>query len=318
MRATRLTFVRVARQHTPATAVLRLGVDEVSPFLVAHTEQLQKRAGEGSAANASFMAAADAQLMCDIREGNDGAFLVAADALSARLAEEMNHVGNPASGLFVCTTLVSDADPAETYAVLLKLEVVSEQGAVLRRLETGEETLAAVTDVLDRPGDLQKGLVFPDARSGSDAVVGDKATQLEAKYFLRAMGVTLETHEPKTAAALVAAVASCAGPTVAERVVDALPALEPAPTQDVLTALRRVVPELTEEASADVERELAAAERPVVRVDTRAPLRGRLRAGALRLSGPAADMRRVVWDTSPEGGWLVSFPSDQEPEMTWS
>lgn len=311
-----MTFFRVARNGKVPEAKLRPGVSEVSDFLVAHVESLRKRAQEGTTAKASFAEREDAALMHALQSGDDPAFLAAAGVLGTRLVEEMNHVGNPASGLLLCTTLRDD-DSGVTYAAVLKLEVVSEQGAVLRQLDNGEETLAAVTDVLDEPGRLQKGLVFPDARDGSEAVVGDLSATTEARYFLRAVRVTLEARPGSTSGALVKAVASRAGESVAQRVIEALPGLAEAPTEAVLEALQESVPELTQEIAAEVAAELRTSERPVARVDTQAPIKGRVKAGTLTVTGPAEDIIGVTWTADPAGGWTVTFHSDEEPTRTW-
>jgi hypothetical protein len=317
MRAVRLTFFRVARGAPPAAPWLRPGVDEVSDFLVDHVADLRKRATEGTAANASFADPADLQLIEDIRTGDDAAFLAAARVLGVRLVEQMAPIGNAKPGLLLCATFHSDGTPPVASAAVLKLEVVSPHGAVLQMLDSGEETLAAVKDVLDKPGDLQKGLVFPDARPASQAVVGDKAAQHEARYFLRAMGATLEAHGSGSARDLVKAVAARAGHRVAQEVVQILPAMEPAPPTQILAALREAIPDLGEDTAAEVADALAAAERPVVRVDTTAPVKAVLRAGALTVSGPAAEVGRITWDADPEGGWVVRFNSYQEPKLTY-
>jgi len=316
MRATRLTFFRVARHIVLAAPLMRPGVDEVSPFLVAHVDDLRGRAANGSTANAAFLSDGDRQLMEDLRSGSDDAFLAAAGELGARLVQQMNPMGASLPGLFVCATIESDGDLVLPYATVLKLEVVSAQGAILRKLETGEETLAAVTDVLDQPGKLQKGLVFRDVRPGSEAVVGDKLAQREARYFLRAMGIQLQAHGEVSARALVSAVAERAGQDVANRVVGALPTVDPAPTREVLTSLRGAIPELTEELSAAVSDALETAERPVVLIDTAAPVKATMRAGRLRLSGPADAVGAVSVDSDREGGWWVRFHSDEEPTIT--
>ena len=317
MRAERLTFFRVARGAAPAAPWLRPGVAEVSDFLVDHVADLRKRATEGTAANASFADPADRQLIEDIRTGDDAAFLAAAGVLGTRLVAQMAPIGNAKPGLLLCATLHSDAIPPVASAAVLKLEVVSPHGAVLQMLDSGEETLAAVKDVLDKPGDLQKGLVFPDARPSSEAVVGDKAALHEARYFLRAMGATLEAHGSGSARDLVKAVAARASRKVAQQVVQVLPAITPAPPTRVLAALREAIPELTEDTATEVADALASAERPVVQVDTAAPVKAVLRAGALTVSGPAAEVGRITWDADPQGGWVVTFHTDQEPKLTY-
>jgi hypothetical protein len=312
-----MTFFRVARGGAAPSPVLRPGVEDVSAFLVAHGESLLKRAADGSTANASFGDTADEALLEAIRSGDDAMFLASAGVLGARLVEEMGKVGNAASGLLLCTT-VADGDGDGAYAVVLKLEVISEQGAVLKTLDDGEETLAAVKDVLDQPGKLQKGLVYPDDRPGSEAVVGDLSATQEARYFLKAARITLEARPASSAAALVQAVAREAGPAVAQRVAAALPDVAQDATPQVLAAVREAVPDLGEHAAAAVAAALAGGDRPVVRVDTQAPVKGRVKAGPLTVTGPADEIGAVTWEADPEGGWSVSFHSDEEPSRSWS
>lgn len=318
MHATRLTFFRVARDATPAEPWLRPGVAEVSDFLVDHVTNLRDRAKEGTAANATFGDAVDRQLIEDLRIGDDQQFLAAAKNLGVRLISEMAPLGAAKSGLLLCATFESDGAPPELTAAVLKLEVVSPHGAVLEVLDSGEETLAAVTDVLDKPGDLQKGLVYPDSRSASEAVVGDKAAQQEARYFLRAVGVTLEAHAASSARDLVKAVAAVAGPAVARKVVRILPTVPAAAPLQVLDALRNDIAELTEDDAVAVTAALTNADRPVVQVDTSAPVRGVVKAGALTISGPAADVGDIEWEPDPQGGWSVGFHSDVEPKRSYS
>lgn len=315
MKATRLSFVRVAKGVAPSPASLRPGVEEVSDFLCAHAAGLIAKAADGSAANATFHNAGRQQLIEELRTGADEAFLAAADILAHELTEQINHVGNAAPGLLVCTTIEDGPAP---YAAVLKLEVVSNEGAVLRRLESGEETLAAVTNVLDRPGDLQKGLVFPDARPDSDAVVGDKAAQQEARYFLRSVGVTLQARPSASAAALVAAVGKRMSRAVAQEVVVRLPSLSAGSPTEVLGQLQEVgvdIPAMVMEAVAT---DLATADRPVPVIAVEAPVKGKVRVGGLTITGSASDIRSVTWVADPAGGWVVTIRTDTEPVQFWS
>jgi len=318
MKATRLSFVRVAKGATPTQATIRPGVDEVSAFLCAHAQGLIDKALDGSAANATFYDAAREQLIEDLRSGSDAEFLTAADLLATRLTDEMSHVGNPASGLLVCTTFENGTSGTARLAAVLKLEVVSDQGAVLRRLDSGEETLAAVTNVLDRPGDLQKGLVFPDSRPRSTAVVGDKAAQQEARYFLKSVGITLEARPNASAAALVAAVGKYTDRRTAQRVIAALPSASEGSPREVLHELRGQGLNIPDPTVAAIVDELANADRPVPRVDVNASVRGKVRAGGLTITGPASDIAAVTWESNPAGGWITTIRSDTEPTVTWS
>lgn len=272
------------------------------------------KATDGSAANAAFHDESRRQRVEDLRSGDDAAFLAAANELALQLTDEMNHVGNAAPGLLVCTTL---KEGSATMAAVLKLEVVSNEGAVLRRLESGEETLAAVTNVLDRPGDLQKGLVFPDARPNSDAVVGDKASQQEARYFLRSVGVTLQSRPGSSAPALVVAIGKRASRAVADAVVEKLPSLTDGSPEQVLTQLREAGITISEPVVQEVVTDLARADRPVPVVTVSAPVKGKIRAGGLTISGPASDVRSVTWKQDPQGGWMITIHTDTEPVPTW-
>lgn len=317
MKAIRLSFVRVSKGAAPTPATIRPGVNEVSAFLCAHAQGLMEKADDGSAANATFYDVAREQLIKDLQVGSDAKFLAAADVLATRLCDEMNHVGNPASGLLVCTTF-EHGSAASRIAAVLKLEVVSDQGAVLRRLDSGEETLAAVTNVLDRPGDLQKGLVYPDSRPRSSAVVGDKAAQQEARYFLKSVGITLEARPNASAAALVAAVGKYTDRQTAQQVVEALPAVSEGSPREVLQEIRGQGVTIPDPAVAVIVDELTNADRPVPRVDVSAPVKGKVRAGGLTVSGSASDIAGVTWDSDPSGGWVTIIHSDTEPTVTWS
>lgn len=322
MHATRMTFCRVAKGGTVTPPALDTGVANVSDFLVAHAASLRERAAEGSTANATFVPAVTGgpagaeQLMQDIRCGDDTAFLSAAGTLNVRLVDAMGKVGNAASGLLVCATVVDDASPPNRHAVILKLVVVSEQGAAIQKLG-GVESLAAVKDLLDQPGDLQKGLVYPDVRPGSRAVVGDKSGRQEAKYFLDAVGVVLEMHGSKTAGALVQAVTEQTGPQVAAQVVRVLPSIPAGTPDEVLGVLRLNVPELSEQGAATAAAALESDGRPVRQVDTAAPVKGTIKAGQITIAGPPYDIADITWTEDVSGGWTVTFHSDTEPTRSW-
>lgn len=318
MRAIRLSFVRVAKGSRPTVATLRPGVEEVSAFLCAHADGLIARANDGTAANARFYDDDRKQLIEDLRSGADDQFLAASDLLATRLADEMNHVARPASGLLVCTTFEGDQPSSPRLAAVLKLEVVSDQGAVLRRLDSGEETLAAVTNVLDRPGELQKGLVFADTRGDSEAVVGDKAAQNEARYYLKAMGITLDAHTNRSAAELVASVNRHTDRDTARRVVVTLPAVPSGTPREVLDGLRARDIAIPNEAAAVIVDELTSGPRPVRHVDVESRVKATIRAGAVTIKGPARDIDAIRIQPEPGGDWIITIRTDTEPSVDYS
>jgi hypothetical protein len=136
-------------------------------------------------------------------------------------------------GLLICVRVV---DGKKRSAAVLKLEVVTPNSAVLEKLDTGEEVLEAVTDVLDAPGELQKGALVDDPRPGSDVVVGDKLTK-DALYFPRAFGIRTEARARDGTAELVAAVSSRL-PSLTARIVEALPRVQETAPAEVVEKIR--------------------------------------------------------------------------------
>ena len=110
-------------------------------------------------------------------------------------------------------------------AAALKLQVMQPHAANLRQLDTGEIELSAVTDVMDAPGQLQKGALVDDPRAGSEVVMGDQLA-LEAQYFPRAFGINIEQRAPQAAVDLLAAIDHALGSTVGAAARDALPTIQ--------------------------------------------------------------------------------------------
>jgi hypothetical protein len=199
VKATRFCLSVVRRGQPASRPTLGEDVAEVSDFLVSHVENLLEGA-QSSLAPLTALVASDGNSHFDtLREGSDEEFLTAADSLTKTLVTEMGRVNK--DGVLVCATFRKQN--GDSLAAALKLQVVSDHGAVLEQLASGEMALSAVERVLDRPGELQKGLVYPDPRDGSTAVVGDKANQREARYFLVAMGVEAEEHAKKALGVVV-------------------------------------------------------------------------------------------------------------------
>lgn len=315
MRATRFSLTTVRRGHPPTRAALRGGVEDVSDFLVAHVADLVARAKSGLAADATFTDTTSERHFEDLRDGTDAEFVAAATVLSQQLYKEMMPVA-ARDGLLICATFAHEGT-GEKISAALKLQVVSDQGAILEKLESGEYELTAVHDVLDRPGELQKGLVYPDDRPTSSAVVGDKANAREARYFLRAMGVVLEERSQKGLGVLAEIVESRLGQSAAERAIARLPTLDSGPVKDLLEALSEEEPSLTQELREEVLDSLSMAERPVVRVDTKAPLKTTIRSGQVRITGPAEDLQSATMEPALDGGWTITLRVREKPQRTY-
>jgi hypothetical protein len=133
----------------------------------------------------------------------------------------------------------------------------------------GRPTLEAVTDLLDIPGQLQKGAVFRDDRADSDIVVGDKLTET-AFYFLRAIDVVQMSNAKQAITAIVKAVEQVAGSDRASSVIEALEAEQETTLEDFLARH----PDLLEGPEREqVSERLRVRKRPVDRFDTSRPVK---------------------------------------------
>ncbi|HEY5880155.1 MAG TPA: hypothetical protein VIU11_14695 [Nakamurella sp.] len=286
MKATRFCL-SVVRRGVPATSpVLGEDVGEISDFLASHADSLLKRASAGTAPGSVFPDEDRRALFEALRSGSDGEFLAGAGELAVDLVNQMGHV-NSKDGVLVCATFENQGN---TLSAALKLQVVSDHGAVLAQLATGETVLSAVKQVLDRPGELQKGIVYPDSRDGSEAVVGDKANQIEARYFLLAMGVRTEEHMKRALGAVATTLVDVVRLEDRPAVLRQLTSAAPGSVDDVVAAatagltLSRPVEEVI--------KELVARERPIGVVNTQAPLKATIVAGSITIQLNSADLSR--------------------------
>jgi len=306
MRISHMTYTRVAHRVTPPTMVPRPHSSGIDNFLLDHYTELRSKATNNDAPLAFFVDGEAQQLFEDLRMGSDDEFYAAGQALAGRLIGEMD--GRMEPGLLICLRI--EDDPTWSAAVL-KLEVVTPNSAVLERLDSGEEILEAVTNVLDAPGELQKGALVGDDRVGSDVVVGDRLPK-DALYFPRAFGIKTEAKASDGTIQLVAALSDRL-PAVTSRVIEILPTVEDTGARDVLTTLSGQIPTLTGNIQEDIIVALEQRPRPVRRINPRAALKRVLRAGGITISGPAAAMQSTTWDRQPDGRWRITIYVPEEP-----
>lgn len=311
MKATRFCLSVVRRGHAPTRPVLGEGIEGVSPFLVSHMDDLLDGAHRDRAPRTRIPVQVNRDRLEALRMGSDEDFLDAASDLAHALSNEMSHV-NAKDGVLVCVTFEDSSDVR--YGAALKLQVVSDHGAVLERLASGETVLSAVHQVLDRPGELQKGIVVPDPRSTSAAVVGDKANVTEARYFLLAMGVEAEQHARRALGEMATALLPYVLAEKQGEVLENLMATEGGPVAQVAAAATKglIAPEVVDA----VVGELEGRERPIRLVDTSAPLKTTISAGGIKITLWASDLDRVTIEPAPDGGWLISLRVDSEPEVS--
>ncbi len=159
---------------------------EEESFLARHIEELRGKISEGDA-RGRF--ASGSNLLSDLQTmlaADKGAFVAIAERLVQQLATEMKTVN---SSSCVVAVVVEITVGGSGRASILKLDAEIE-AAQLEQTEDGIR-LHVFDDLLPRPGDIQKGISWPDPRSpDSDVVVLDRVTAGSAtKYFQRAFGI---------------------------------------------------------------------------------------------------------------------------------
>lgn len=305
-----MTYSRVAADATPRFPHFRPIEGGVMGFLGGHVNSLFTMAKAPDATPPGRFTHPDARrLFRELHTGSDAEFLAAADTLTKRLVGRMNRT--TAEGLLVC--LRAESATNGRVAGALKLQVVAPNAAVLRALDSGDVVLTAVKDLLDSPGDLQKGALVASSLPDGEVLCGDRVTHI-ARYFPEAFDIQIFCRPSVAAKAFFDAVQECAESLISE-VAAAWPTLRPGSPPEVLAELGQKVPGLTETLRAAIAERLETAPRPVARLDTTRVIKETYQAGQITISGPVEEMRRHVRVVAqPDGaGWQVTVDSADRP-----
>ena len=306
-----MTYTRVSAGVTVRPMTPRPHDAKVDAFLLEHVAALRQSGELGNAPMARFQIPGSHALFECLRAGDATAFYDAARELAVKLVARMDGRMDP--GLLVC---VQVRDGEELSGAALKLQVVTPNAAVLERLDSGEEQLAGATNVLDAPGDLQKGALVPDGRPDSDVIVGDKLPK-DALYFPEAFDIRSQQRGADSAGELIQAIGDTS-PVLARQAARALPAVEAGRVASVLEELAGTVLGLDAALRSDIATKLDAARRPVRDVDTQAPVREIVRVEGITIAGSAAAMSRVAIDPDPAGdGWVITIRTRTRPVQTF-
>lgn len=282
--------------------------DEIAVYLLDHVDDLMKRFGRGSIPPASFRSSAAGQRFYALREGDEAQFVAAAQELSTRLHTAMD--ARSKRGFLVAIREIGESPRV----AVLKLDVHEEHAAVLHADREGV-TLEAVQDLLDIPGELQKGAIVPDPRADSEVIVGDRATEETALYFLRALEIQQVCPARQGGGLVIQAVREISPDN--ERAVAELIAGYDAPVSpaqlfdDNPTALGR-------QARDEVLAQLDAQTRPVRLIDPVArPPKGIVTADGITITGPVRFINdRVRWEQRGPS-WLIEISVAEEPRRTF-
>ena len=314
MEITHLSLAKVAHDATFAPAELRDVDDGIDAFLGAHINGLRTMTTRNGTSPGSFTEPEARRLFRSLYYGPDDHFLAAADTLTKRLISKMD--ARTASGLLVC---LRAHDDQEQYGGVLKLQVVAQHAAVLEELASGQVGLSAVRDLLDKPGDLQKGVLSTSWLAENRIMIGDQLGQ-DAAYFPKAFDIQVYARPAAAASELLAAI-EAVSPELVAPTAAALPSVPSDDTETVLAKLGQKVPELTPGIQADVAEALARQTRPVARIDTSRVTKETITAGDIKITGPVSQMRRYVQVEKGEAiaseQWTITVTSPREPKRTY-
>jgi hypothetical protein len=313
LQLTHIAFLRVGPGLTPAPPVLQSVGSEIETFMGDHIESfLGKVTKESAPPPGRFVEPASEELFHGLLNGTDTEFLEAMGTLGKQLIGAMDR--RTAEGILLA--LRADTEEYGRVAGLLKLRVNEQDGAVLERLESGEDQLSAVTGLLEQPGKVQKGALTTSGIEHDEVYCADSIPE-QSMYFPRSLGIRLYAKPVIAARAFFQAVHNHA-PNLVRQIATHWPSTDPGPTQQVLSDLGDCVPELTIELADIVFDTLMSHERPANLLDPAQKIDVAYQVGGIKVSGPMGEVHeRVAVVEHPEGGWQIIIRADTKPEPTF-
>ncbi|MEV4898304.1 hypothetical protein AB0K48_54130 [Nonomuraea sp. NPDC055795] len=310
MEITQMTYALV-KEGAEVLAPRVQPVHEVADFLSDHVKKLLEKARATDAPPAGRFYKPEQQgCFRSLHEGTTQEFLDAYHRLATDLVRSMNKA--TALGLLVALRVNTDTDGV--VAGVLKLEILAPNGAALLEGDDGEVTLAAVQDMLDRPGKLQKSALVTSRLPEERVHCGDQL-HTQAKYFPDALGIKVHPR-PRAAMKAFFDIVWAVEPGLTAPVAEAITACTPGPVAQVLAELGDKVPECTSPVQAEIAERLAEQAMPVAELDPRREVRGTYRIGDITISGPIAEMgQRVQVSAEADGRWRLTIDSDVEPSL---
>lgn len=306
-----MTYSLVSHGRDHQDVMLQEIEGKVMNFLLEHIEHIQKLAERpDSAPPGKFSDRESQEIFQALHAGTSDDFLVSTEILTKRLIGRMNGTTKP--GLLVSLRAQSGA---ERLAAVLKLEILEPTGATLQKLGTGELRLSAVTDMLEKPGDLQKGVLVTSSLAADEAICIDKLYRV-SRYFPEAMGIRMYLRPKDAALTFYEAVQHC-GPHILEPVIVALSKIAPGTPQQVISQLAGHVSGLEAHLQAELLDRLEQAPRPVTYIDTTRPITRIIEADDITVKGLAGAMQQgVEISEKPGGGWQIIINCTDRPRVS--
>jgi hypothetical protein len=218
-------------------ALSELDSDE-QDFLRRHVEALRSATGVIDARGRARAGSSISELLEDALTCSDEEFVEHAGRLVDDLALAMHGVWNAPDCVLALLTTGLDK-PTSTSVLKLDAEI---EAAHLEETERGGIRIRVFQDLLPSPGDLQKGVSWPDPRfPRSELIVLDNVKMgSAAAYFQRAMGVEASPQAKETEKELLDEISKLP----LDRMAEVLGvATEGGSAEDVVRRIREAVPE---------------------------------------------------------------------------
>jgi hypothetical protein len=285
--------------------IMVLGPAE-SDYFAKHVEAVREYDNGSPVAEFAKAAGTPTQLQTLSTTGNDAVFVNAATNLQTLLAEAMKTTSSAKDCVF---GVIRTTDPASSspQVSVLKLDAVVE-AAQWKLLQDGKMDFRVLTDLLPEPGELQKGLSWPDERTASEVHTVDR-NSVAAQYFELAFGLLVSSRAREAEAALIRAVSSAVAPSQVEAVLREVQ--DDGPLDQVLERLAQRHPALAEAAESE-----KGTDRPSGRVRARS-VSGRTLAwdaDGIQVRVPGHLMDRVVKRQTSQG-WELVITTHVEPRL---
>lgn len=288
-------------------------IDPVLRFLSAHITKLLEAEARTDSPPPGFFHSTERQSdFRHLHSGTDEEFLASYRVLAQELVNVMNR--STKEGLLVGIRAVT-----ESYGVVagvLKLQIVVPNGAALLTNEDGTVVrLEAIQDLVNEPGNLQKGALVT-SHLPEERVHCRDTSNTTAKYFPAAFGIKVHPRPREAMAALFDAAWQVV-PQATAQIAEAVQTCSAGTVHEVLAEVATKVPDLTEAVQAEIVERLSVLPLPVIELDPKRIVKGAYKVGEILISGPLAAIEGdVTVDLLPDGRWRLTLYSDSKPSFT--
>lgn len=294
---------RGRKQITPQS--MNLGAAEAQYFM-RHVQAVRRHTSGTPTATVAAGSMVLGHLKSLSTTTDDDDFVDIAKRLQDSLSRAMQSTGTAKDCVFAVLRFF-DSVSLEHNVTILKLDAIIE-AAQWQMLANRVMDFKVLTDLLPEPGNLQKGLSWPDPRSDSEIMTIDR-NSINAQYFEKAFDLLVSPRAKDAEAELLETLTKA---IPAPAVASAIASVESdAPLDEVLEALTKRYPELSTSLSAVRENPRPAGR---IRADIIAGRPIIWEADGIQVKVPSALFDRVETREGPDG-WEITVRVSTEPKL---